>query len=128
MTVTIGRQELLVALGGAAAVWPLVARAQQPAKVSTIGLLGAATLSTTSPRVAAFLQRLRDFGWVEDPQRATSGRRKFLATLGGASVAWPLRGARAVGRDTGDWIHEWLSRPPVVQWLKALFCDGHHVF
>ena len=63
MTVTIGRRELLVALGGAAAVWPLVARAQQPAKMSTIGLLGArATPSTTSPWVAAFLQRLRDFG------------------------------------------------------------------
>jgi hypothetical protein len=40
MTVTIGRRELLAALGGAAVVGPLTARARQPGKLPTIGFLG----------------------------------------------------------------------------------------
>src|SRR5262245_64287956 len=65
MTVTIGRRELLVALGGAAVAWPLAAPAQQPSKLPTIGLLGAGTRSGWTDWVAAFVQRLRELGWIE---------------------------------------------------------------
>ena len=64
MTAFIGRREFITLLGGAAA-WPLGARAQQPAKLPTIGYLGASTPSFDSHRVAAFVQRLRERGWIE---------------------------------------------------------------
>jgi len=63
MTIARRRREFIAALGGAAA-WPLVARAQQ-AKLPTIGLLGGATSSAQAQWTAAFVQRLRELGWVE---------------------------------------------------------------
>ena len=59
------RREFITLLGGAAAAWPLAARAQQPAKVPTIGFLGAALPSSWGKWVAAFVQRLRELGWSE---------------------------------------------------------------
>ena len=58
------RREFLGALGGAAA-WPLAAHAQQPRKLPTIGFLGATTASGASQWVVAFVQRLRELGWIE---------------------------------------------------------------
>ena len=55
MTVTIGRRELLVALGGAAA-WPLAERTQQPA-MPVIGFLDIGQLEPNAPFVAAFHRR-----------------------------------------------------------------------
>jgi putative ABC transport system substrate-binding protein len=60
----VKRREFITLLGGAAA-WPLAARAQQATKLPTIGYLGSATLATESQRMAAFVQRLRELGWVE---------------------------------------------------------------
>ena len=60
----IGRRKFLASLGGAAA-WPLAARAQQPAKLPTIGYLGASTPLLDTYRVEAFVQRLRQLGWIE---------------------------------------------------------------
>jgi ABC-type uncharacterized transport system substrate-binding protein len=58
------RRREFITLGGAAAVWPLAARAQQ-ARLPTIGLLGAATSANWSQWTAAFVQRLRELGWIE---------------------------------------------------------------
>ena len=58
------RRTFIAALGGAAA-WPLVARAQQSANLPTIGFLGATTSSPETPWTAAFVQRLRELGWIE---------------------------------------------------------------
>ena len=58
------RRDFITLLGGAAA-WPLAARAQQPAKLPTIGFLGASTPSVYGQWSAAFVQRLRELGWIE---------------------------------------------------------------
>jgi putative tryptophan/tyrosine transport system substrate-binding protein len=60
----VKRREFIGLLGGAA-VWPVVARAQQPAKLPTIGFLGANSPSIQSQWTAAFVQRLRELGWIE---------------------------------------------------------------
>jgi putative tryptophan/tyrosine transport system substrate-binding protein len=61
----IERRKFLATLGGAAVAWPLAARAQQAGKLPTIGYLGSGTPSTDSQWLAAFVQRLRELGWVD---------------------------------------------------------------
>jgi putative ABC transport system substrate-binding protein len=58
MTVTIGRRELLAALGGAAAGWPLAARAQQT--VPVVGFLRSTTAAGSVHLVGAFRQGLNE--------------------------------------------------------------------
>jgi putative ABC transport system substrate-binding protein len=65
MTVTIGRRELLAALGSTAAAWPLAAHAQQPA-MPVVGFLHSETPGRyTSPILRAFRQGLSESGHVE---------------------------------------------------------------
>ena len=59
------RRAFITLLGGAAAAWPFVARAQQPGKPPTIGYLGGGGPATQRAWVDAFVQRLRELGWIE---------------------------------------------------------------
>jgi len=60
----VKRREFITLLGGAAAAWPLAARAQQVGKLPTIGFLGT-DASLWSPFTAAFVGRLRELGWID---------------------------------------------------------------
>jgi putative ABC transport system substrate-binding protein len=60
------RRQFITLLGGAATMWPVAALAQQTGKVPTIGFLGANTASTQRTATDAFVQRLRELGWIEN--------------------------------------------------------------
>jgi len=60
----IGRRKFLATLGGAAAAWPLAARAQQPA-MPVIGFLNSGTREGFAHFLAVFHQSLNQGGFIE---------------------------------------------------------------
>jgi hypothetical protein len=60
------RREFITLLGGTALVWPLVARAQQPARMRRIGVLTPFTADDAEghARLTAFAQGLQQLGWT----------------------------------------------------------------
>ena len=86
------RREFITLLGGAAAAWPLAARAQQAERMRRIGVLMASTADDpeSQARIAAFLQALQQLGWTDgrnvriDTRWATSDAddiRRYAAEL-----------------------------------------------
>jgi ABC-type uncharacterized transport system substrate-binding protein len=63
MAIHIQRRDFIITVGSAVA-WPFAARAQQ-AKAATIGLLGTGSAAAQAQWTAAFVQRMRELGWVE---------------------------------------------------------------
>jgi putative tryptophan/tyrosine transport system substrate-binding protein len=59
------RRDFITLLGGAAAGWPLAAGAQPAGKLPTIGYLGGGGPTSQRAWVDAFVQRLRELGWIE---------------------------------------------------------------
>jgi putative tryptophan/tyrosine transport system substrate-binding protein len=111
------RREFITLLGGAAAAWPLTARAQQPERMRRIGILtgSAGEALDTKARISAFLQELQRLGWTEGRNvqidiRASAGNvgttRKYATELvalapdvilaGGSTLAQLLEATRTV--------------------------------
>jgi putative tryptophan/tyrosine transport system substrate-binding protein len=91
MTAEMQRRHFITLLGGAAGAWSIAARAQQPPKLPTVGYMGAATPATQGQWAAAFVQRLRELGWIEGrtiaiEYRWTEGRTERAAEIAGEFV------------------------------------------
>jgi ABC-type uncharacterized transport system substrate-binding protein len=84
----MNRREFIMLIGGAAAAWPLAARAQQTAKAVRVGVLAGSPL----PPLQRFSRKLQDFGYVEGKNlhfeyRFAEGREDRYPVMAGELVA-----------------------------------------
>ena len=99
------RRDFIALCGGAAVGWPLAARAQQPARVRTIGFLlpGGSRTTVVRAQLEAFRQGLKEYGWIEGQNisveyRFAEGKEDALAGIAAELVR--LRGSgRRQGAD-----------------------------
>jgi putative ABC transport system substrate-binding protein len=112
------RRQLIKLLGGAAG-WPLSAYAVQPSKLPIIGFLGSTTPSTWSAFVDAFLQRLREHGWIDGntvaiEYRWAQGREDLYAEFAAEFVRLKVNVILTAGTDATIAVKKTTSDIPIV--------------
>ena len=113
------RREFITLLGGAAAAWPLAARAQQPERMRRIGVLmaSAADDPESQARIAAFLQGLAQLGWTDgrnvriDTRWADDQCRRHFADT---RRNWPR------SRRTSSWLTGTATVAPLLQATRTV--------
>ena len=113
------RREFIALVGGTAAAWPLAARAQKSGKVPIIGFLGATTPSVWSAWVAAFLQRLRELGWIDGSTvaieyRWAQGRDELYSEFAAEFVRLKVDVIVTAGTDATIAVKQTTSEIPIV--------------
>ena len=98
------RRDFMAGLGIAAAL-PMLARAQQPSRVPTIGFLGAASREIAGPWVSAFVKRLHELGWDEGRNVTIEYRWAEASSQRYSEIATELSGRKV------DVIVTWASAP-----------------
>ena len=101
------RRAFITLLGGALAAWPLAARAQQSQKVPRIGVLLPGTAASFALRTKAFIEGLRELGYIDGQtvaiewewgQDRVEGLSELAADLVGRNVDVLLTGGTAAAK------------------------------